>query len=220
MKKYRKLEIAGSSDVLSALLDDMVHSSVKSFKYNEELSNEYKNHLMDLSLANNAAVFKSSYKRYFECLVFVVLDKEKLQITNITSQLKNKLGIAEYNHSLVAFYNDVILPLRPNNVQVMMTGEEVCLTDLTTIKVAEALEKWEMACNKSMPTSHPYDEERWFEFVCLSAKSQNPLEPTDLKQWIVEDKQWPLGYEDEIEELVMEYEKGLGLLQYFIRHER
>ncbi|MCI7010007.1 MAG: hypothetical protein MR905_00165 [Prevotella sp.] len=218
MKKYRSLSVKGDAHSLTSLLNQMINSKDKVFKYNEEASNDYKNHMLQLKLVDDAAVFKSSYKKYNECMVFVVLNEGELKVANITSPLINKLSMDDYNVAIETFYEKLIQPF--TEAQVIFTNDNVNIEDLTTPEVAKALKLWECACNKSMPTSHPFDEERWFDFIRLSVKSGKSLEPSDLRQWLIEDKKWPLAFNDEIETLTIDYENGIRLLTYYIDHER
>ena len=128
------------------------------------------------------------------------------------------ISISDYNIVINAFFSGVISPLLPQGLEVVLTGEEVGIRDLMSDATADALERWEEWCNKSAPTSHPNDEERWFTFLCLAAGEDREFASSDLEKWLVEDKEWPLGFSEEIEELCLEYDNAIRLLKYYRNH--
>lgn len=216
MRKFQQLEIRGTQEYLRELVRRMKESNIKSFVYQAKKNEEYaKNIFTDES---EVAVFKSPKKKYFESYVWLTITDGVLRVANITSSINSDLGISNYNFVLNAFFSEVVHPLLSDDAEVVIKGENLGLRDMMSEQSASLLEVWEVACNKSSPTSHPCDEERWFAFVCSIAREESEFSPEDLEKWLSEDKEWPLGYQEEIDKLTIEYENDVRLLKYYLAH--
>lgn len=67
------------------------------------------------------------------------------------------------------------------------------------------------AANKSTGSTHPYDRQRWFEFITLIHKSEKNISPEEVQKFLTEDG-WT---EDFSFELACEFEYSLDLLEYY-----
>lgn len=215
MKKFVELTIVGRHEVLCDILKSMKNSSSKSFSFNKKKSDEYaENIFVD---KENVAVFKSSLKSLYESFVWLSIKNNKLEVRNVTSSLENRLSISDYNRVIAAFKKDVVDSCKSDDATIVVTNEDVCLMDLISSDCAKALEKWAGSCNKSMPLSHPSDEDLWFEFLYETMKEEKRLSLDDLKKWLEEDEQWPLSFNEQIDEVLISYEYSLSLLDYYLR---
>lgn len=216
MRKFQQLRVKGSHVYLLDLISRLKNTNAKTFVYQPKKTEEYaKGIFHDVA---EVAVFKSPLKRYFESFVWLAVTDNRLWVANITSSINSNLGITNYNIVFNAFFADVIRPLLTPEDDVIITGENVSIRDLMSERSATALETWESWCDKSAPTSHPNDEERWFDFVCSIAEEEREFSPSDLEKWLSEDKEWPLGFREEIEELCLQYENEVRLLKYYLSH--
>lgn len=216
MRKFQQLEIRGTKEDLRGLLSRMKESNIKSFVYQAKKSEEYAKNIF--CEETEVAVFKSPNKKYFEGYVWLAITDGVLRVANITSSINSDLGISNYNFVLNAFFSEIVRPLLSEEADVVIKGENLGLRDMMSEQSAKLLEVWEVACNKSSPTSHPLDEERWFSFICSIANEESEFSPEDLEKWLSEDKEWPLGYQDEIDKLAIEYENDVRLLKYYLEH--
>ena len=95
------------------------------------------------------------------------LAKGQIKVGNIVPLEKNSLSIDEYNSVLKKFNRDIIEPYKRHNHIINiseLTNDE--FDPLTVIsKVAlQKLRAFCVAANKSTGSSHPCDQERWYEF--------------------------------------------------------
>ena len=92
-----------------------------------------------------------------------------LKVGNIVPLQKNQLTIDEYNAVLDLFYEEIIKPNTKELKGITIVGPESDEFDPLKYISKEALRKLELFCNganKTTGSSHPSDEERWFDFIC------------------------------------------------------
>ena len=77
---------------------------------------------------------------------------------------------------------------------------------------ADALRRFNALANKSTGASHPYDRQRWFDFVIQTHTDRSELDPDLLHRWLIESEDWP---EDQASDLAIEYERSRALLARF-----
>lgn len=212
MKKYEHLHIIADEERISALMTNMRNDS-RTFKYLKKVSDDYaKNIFVE---ASKAICFKSNLDSMFRCIIWLVQDGNRITLTNITPESSGRISIVDYNIILNSFFQEVIAPLIDETFSVQISGEDLQLQDLLGAEIYQALKEWESHCDKSSPISHPEDNCRWMRFVCLLFNSGIELAPTDFMQWLQEDCNWPIGFNESIEEIAINLEYSMQLLNAY-----
>ena len=215
MLKYQFLRIRHPENELVNLLRQMKEADKGPFKYQKTLAVDYAKNIFVPE--DHVGCFKTRRTTLAESSVWVLITGDELKVTNITPAAVSSLGIAEYNLILSAFFNDFITKFIDESWDecVSISGEKVSMSDLLSEETYKALTKWEASCNKTMPISHPFDRERWMDFVSLLHKDGTGFNISDLGQWLTEDKKWPSVYNDKIYELEIYLEYSLDLLDRY-----
>lgn len=76
----------------------------------------------------------------------------------------------------------------------------------------EALHNFSILANKATGSSHPRDQERWFQFIFAAYRAPQQLDIDNLMRWLVEIEGWS---DEKAHDLVIEYEFGLALLKEY-----
>lgn len=157
--------------------------------------------------------------------------KKNIRVLNIIPMKKSRLSIAEYNDVLDLFHKEVIVP---NKEKLMGLTEDYSESDkfepLDYIS-SEALNKLENFCNaanKSTGSTHPLDEERWFEFICQTVDDDRIFDYETLRAFLMDEDYWgskengldggrgrSAWTEEWASELASEYERLCRLLQFY-----
>lgn len=153
----------------------------------------------------------------------------QLKITNIVPLKKNQLNIDEYNSVLIKFYQDVIMPYKKNNFEIEIHQPSDDIFDPKTVITDDALRKLEAFCygaNKSTGSTHPNDQERWFDFICQTVNDDRVFDSSTLAKFLQDETYWgkkdpEMGLyawdEEHAYQLADEYENACMLLKYYIR---
>lgn len=159
------------------------------------------------------------------------IENGELKVGNIVPLEKNQLTINEYNDVLLQFYNDVIVPYKATDTEIIISQPSDDIFDPTTVITETALKKLKQFCsaaNKSTGSSHPYDQERWFDFICQTVDDDKMIDYTTLANFLQDNSYWGEKEEDFIGvigsfawdeehafELASEYESACSILQYY-----
>lgn len=159
--------------------------------------------------------------------------KGYIKVTNIVPLQKSQLSISEYNAVLKRFYDDVIKPYSVKHPELKIEGPTSDVFNPLDIISEEALKKLKQfsnAANKSTGSSHPCDQERWYEFVCQTVDDGRLIDIDTLAQFLMDEDYWGkredgfIGVmgsfawsKDKAWELASEYEQLTGVLQYYKR---
>lgn len=140
-------------------------------------------------------------------------DQRTLYIPNVVPKESGWLTVEEYNGLITEFYDIYLLPLsEKNNISITITNDDLQDEDILNKPVAECLRRFSTLANMSTGSSHPCDKKRWYEFICLAFDlSKTKSINSDLLQKILIEQGWE---EERALDLVIEYEFGLGLLEY------
>ena len=159
--------------------------------------------------------------------------KESIKVTNIVPLEKSQLSISEYNEVLYKFYEDVIKPYSVKHPELKIEGPTSDVFNPLNVISEEALEKlrtFSNAANKSTGSSHPSDEERWYDFVCQTVDDDRLIDVDTLAKFLMDEDYW--GKKDERSigvmgtfawseemawKLASEYEQLTSVLQYYKR---
>lgn len=155
----------------------------------------------------------------------------ELFVSNIVPLEKSKLSVDEYNAVLRKFYADIVVPYKETHHDVEISQITDDIFDPTTVITKEALKKLEAFCycaNKSTGSSHPNDQERWFDFICQTVDDNKMFDYVTLYKFLQDESYWGkkedgfqgvMGQfawdETHAEQLASEYELTCAILQYY-----
>ena len=87
-------------------------------------------------------------------------------VANIVPKEISELGVAGYNDVLNDFVSRVVEPSSDESIFSVAVGKrEQCVADWTSQDAAGALRLFSTTANRSTGSSHPSDQQRWFEFL-------------------------------------------------------
>lgn len=211
MKAFQHLIIKKDANSMQGLLQTLKDVSGKPFEYRKLQSERYAD--MIFEDRSHVACFKTKRSSLYESTVWMMLRKDELYVTNITSEKNSNLGITNYNFVLNRFFEDFLKYFIDETFTVQMTGQEFKLEDHMPADVYRKLTLWADTCNKDGGTTHPIDYQRWMEFVVAAFENDIDVTAADLEHWLLEDKHWPIGFNDTISKVAVMYEYGIDLLK-------
>ena len=154
-----------------------------------------------------------------------------VKVCNIVPLQKNQLTIDEYNQLLDLFYNEVAKAYGDIHEDIKVVGPSSDRFNPIDCISEEALKKLTLFCNsanKSTGSSHPSDEERWFDFICQTVDDGRIFDYDTLLEFLQDEEYWGkkekgfLGVigqfawdEENAEKLASEYEDYVRILQYY-----
>ncbi len=102
--------------------------------------------------------------------------------------------------------------------------------DIISKEALKKLKKFSNSANKSTGTSHPCDEERWYDFVCQTIDDDCLIDTETLAKFLMDEDYWgskekgrigvigSFAWDEEMAwKLAGEYERLTSILQYYIR---
>lgn len=149
-----------------------------------------------------------------------------LRVGNIIPLQKAILSVEEYNKILLKFYEDIILPFKNANPDVIIDGPSDDTFDPLQIISKSALEKlkrFSNIANKSTGSAHPNDRERWFDFICQTVDDDKIFDYDILKPFLQDESFWGKNKAwNELfsEQLAEEYELCCEILLFYKRMHR
>lgn len=154
-----------------------------------------------------------------------------IQVGNIVPLDKDQLTIDEYNNILELFYTDIVIPYCEKHTNIKVFGPTSDIFNPLNYITEKALNKLTLFCNaanKSTGSSHPCDEERWFDFICQTVDDNKVFDYDTLYKFLMDEDYWGrketgflgvMGHfawsEEKAGELASEYENYVRLLQYY-----
>lgn len=226
MKTYMELKLLGNKSTLDAFYENAKHyaQGAWSFRKDDSLLKDYLIFSYQGSKASHAEVFML-YRHDTR--------SQDIKVANIVPLDKSRLSIDEYNEVLKLFYRDIVSPYLAEHSEMQLEGPTSDIFDPLTYISKTALEKLNNFCisaKHSMGALHPYDEERWFEFVCQTVEDGKLFDYYTIKNFLMDDGYWgkrntnspnEIGSgawnEEQAEELALEYVQCTNLLMYYRR---
>ena len=186
MKIYRELYFRGDSVQLENFTNEIKKYTTAEWEYGRE--DKYTSAWIYFdylgSKVDNARVCISTGK--------YILQGE-LKVTNIVPLEKDQLSIEEYNAVLQKFYGDIIVPYSSSNHGISIMEPSTDEFDPRSIITNLALAKLEAFCNganKSTGSSHPCDQERWFDFICQTVDDGMMFDYSTLADFLQDESYW------------------------------
>jgi hypothetical protein len=137
-----------------------------------------------------------------------------LEVTNVVPTEVGELSMAEYNEALQRFHDEVVAPAAEGlgEVTIELSEEDVDLTHWLSVGTAARLRSFSSLANRY--GLHPYDRQRWNEFLIAAHREGTSLEGETLMRWLIEEEGWS---EDFASDLVIEFENARDLLAQYDR---
>lgn len=214
MKVFQKYKITGETNQLQQLMADLKENLKKPFSMDNGLTKEYAECIF--ADADAVACFKTKSAKLFESCIYLRINEQTLSVINIISPAMASLGIDRYNAVLEEFVKSLreVVSIQDYNVTELYSSAKYEMKDHMSAEAYNALTTWVELCPKDSPFSHELDEKLWFEFLYkLNESEEHPSEST-FERWLREDKEWPLGFEDGLDEVVDKYSYSLRLFSY------
>lgn len=224
MKTYRELYFRGTVKQLSEFVKQIGKYAVGNWKLRKQLG-RWKDYLLFDYIGE--LVDKACVSIY----VGDEITKGELRVGNIVPLEKSELSIDEYNTVLLKFYDDVIKPYKECGTKLSILQPNDDIFDPTSVISEIALKKLQLFCsaaNKSTGSSHPCDQERWFDFICQTVDDGKMFDYSTLASFLQDETYWgkkPDSFigvmgsfawdEEQAYELATEYENLCEVLSYY-----
>ncbi len=159
-----------------------------------------------------------------------------IKVGNIVPLRKSQLSIEEYNAVLDLFYEEIIVPNKPQLSGIEIVEPESDVFDPLKYISAEALKKLKRFCNganKTTGSSHPSDEVRWFDFICQTVDDDQTFDYDTIYRFLMDEDYWgkkepgfigAMGQnawdEEHAVELATQYDNYVRLLKYYKNQKR
>lgn len=190
MKRYQDLRVKCASEQQAVTLWNNIISSCK------ELQSVYRVDPMEIGMMEFKKI-QNIYTRTITGIdVRIVLtllanqQRTEIYVANIvpTAVQSERLTMDEYNVTLNVFKENVIDVNLKNEIDThcAMSAASYELKDLIPMSFS-VFEKW---MNQSPLSYHPYDMERWYDFVIAVHKNGEELAGEDLEKALQEDYHW------------------------------
>lgn len=155
----------------------------------------------------------------------------QIEVGNIVPLQKDELCIDEYNAVLDLFYEDIIVPYLEKYPGLKIVGPTSEVFNPLNCITQTALDKLRKFCNlanKSTGSTHPNDEERWFDFICQTVDDEKIFDYDTLYRFLMDEEFWGkkgndfigvMGHfawdEKHASELALEYDNYVRILQFY-----
>lgn len=139
--------------------------------------------------------------------------RDYFEVFNIVPSKSGSLSYSEYNFILNTFFNEVLTPIVADlNLKTEFTKPNKTIIDLIGEDAGDALLRFSRNANKATGNSHPYDFNRWCEFVFLIHRNHIKLNIDDFIRWLEEEENWS---NDIALELGLDLEYALNILEKY-----
>lgn len=146
---------------------------------------------------------------------FVWMWKKKnyFEVFNIIPSKSGSLTYGQYNFILNTFYDNLLSDIvRELELKTEVSNPNKSIIDLIGKDAGDALLKFSKSANKSTGNSHPYDFNRWCDFVFIIHRKEIPLNIDDFVRWLEEEENWT---NDIAWKLGLDLEYALNILEKY-----
>lgn len=224
MKTYSELCFYGTSDQILSFKKDIKQFVTEDWNYNIDKNTiaEYLTFTYTGDKEENAMV----------CICDSKYNGEPCyRIVNIVPLNTDELSMEQYNHLVKLFYEDIISKYKEVYRELEIVGPTSDIFDPCDVISQTALRKLELFCNmanKSTGSSHPCDQERWFDFICQTIDDNRIFDYDTLANFLQDELYWgakksgAIGVmgrfawsAEKAYELASEYEAACNILKYY-----
>lgn len=163
------------------------------------------------------------------------LKEDYIRVVNIIPLKKSQLSIEEYNKILDKFYCDIVKPYGEMHKEIVIEKPTTDEFDPLKYISVDALQKLRFFCNaanKTTGSSHPCDEERWYDFICQTVVDNKVFDYDTLYNFLIDKEYWgekesdiiaAIGHyawdEEQAMKLASEYDNYVRFLQFYRKWE-
>jgi hypothetical protein len=210
LKRTRNLELFGSPSELASFADEVEKLCPPNWTRNK--SEEAR-----ISKEAFSPMYCFDYKNDSNpAHLWMAYDKknEKLWVANIVP--RHNLHTEDerydyYNGTLLKFWAFAQKVADAKGLKSNLSDEDVTTDNLLPPDVAKKFRAFSGLANRSTGSSHPNDQERWFDFIVSVHRSQSDLDANTLERLLHEEEHWP---ESAALKLALEYEFARALLRF------
>ncbi len=146
-------------------------------------------------------------------LAFATRSTNAVYVSNIVPNQISQLDYDQYNFILTEFHDLFVRPsAKEMGISVKMTAESQTLEDWISKSTADKLRRFSALANKSTGSSHPHDEDRWYEFLVSEVLNHDDIDSLRLRRWLVEEGDWS---DDIADKLTSQFVEGIDLLKFY-----
>lgn len=223
MKDFAELTITGSADDLQRFIRDMTTRLVgwrRNFEREKDLADggDGSKHIAIETPRQRAGLPAATlYLHPKEA------DGSSYGVVNIVPIDAHRLSFDEYNAILSAFYEENVkgrteaFGLLVEHASGEFTPEDLVKSGRLSAENLRKLRLFSRAANKSTGSSHPLDEQRWWDFICSLVTVGEVVELDTLRKLLMEDQGW---HEEGAIRLSHEYETLTRFLRFFLERFR
>jgi hypothetical protein len=213
MKVFRDLEISGSSTRFDEFLTRLEGLLANGWRRDRKVERSD-----EVSGIRCYAYSCEKNETRNPATLYLCARKTEFYVSNIVPREVQRLSMDEYNAILVEFHDNFISPVAAEiGFIAKLTSDDQSIEDWISAESAGKLRSFSSLANKSTGSSHPNDEERWFDFIVSIVLNREKLDTSLLRRWLIEEGRWP---EDIAINLALEFGQGVRLLQYYRSHQR
>lgn len=217
MKSYHELKLIGTPSEQEKVIERIEENLCNGWERAKDQEAKYRNeHKMEyrIFLCSKTAL------RPTAALLLRPDENEYLYIDDIKPK-EVELGVKGYNAILEEFVTKFVEPaVQGLNIRITTTVAETTIDNSITGRtidnsmspeLAEKLKRFSNCANKSRGGSHPFDQQRFFEFIIQGHLEKSLLDESTLEKLLI-DEGWSKKYADE---LASRYNFGRKLLQFY-----
>jgi hypothetical protein len=211
MKTFSELKLIGSSSNLEKLIEQVEQNICDGWARDKD---EECRQRISSKVDYQIFVCSKTSLRRAAALFFTFHSNKYLYLCNIVPREKGteNLEIDNYNSILEEFQTKFLEPCAQGlDIRIVVTPSEINATNSMSPELATKFQQFSYAANKSSGGTHPYDEERLFDFVIQAHLEKSLLDESTLRKLLVDE-----GWSDkDAYELSVKYDFGKDLLKRY-----
>jgi hypothetical protein len=219
MEVFQNLKLFVPVDKEEVFIDNLMAKAVSSnWKNKNDFESSYKKNTASL----NEIVFcfeshdMTFNKKTLRAFVWMWKKKDFYEVFNIVPSKSGSLDYGEYNFILNAFYKELLYDIVEKlKINADFSKPNKSMVDLIGKVASESLLQFSKNANKITGNSHPFDFERWCEFVFIIHRNKIPLNIDDFVRWLEEEEDWT---NDVACRLGLDLEYALNILEKYEQH--
>lgn len=224
MKTYSELYFFGTAAQMIKFKKDIANFVAKDWRYN-----------VDKNYVTEYLTFTYTGTEEEHAMVCICDSKHNgeqcYRIVNIVPLNTNELSMKQYNHLVNIFYNEIVANYKSIHNDIIIEGPTSDVFNPCDVISEKALKKLKAFCNmanKSTGSSHPCDQERWFEFICQTIDDDRIFDYDTLANFLQDETYWGSKKDagiavmgqfawspEKAYELASEYEAACNILKYY-----
>lgn len=219
MEVFQNLKLFVPPDKEQTFIKNLLTGTTKSnWKNKSDFESSYKKNTASLNeivfcFESHDIIFN---KKTVKAFVWMWKKKDFFEVFNIVPSKSGSLDYGEYNFILNTFYTELLSEIVEQlNIKTDFSKPNKSMADLIGKEAAESLIRFSKNANKTTGNSHPFDFERWCEFVFIIHRNKIPLNIDDFVRWLEEEEDWT---NDVAWKLGLDLEYALNILEKYEQH--